>query len=764
MASSARGCPPAGCGPHGYCDQSLGICICAPGLAGADCSTLLLGACRVHEEGEMACMTFRGLMSCACRQQCEKRFGGVARRHAPLCWDWKVSDDRPIPLNLSDLPDVPSAALAFRTPSWPPIGRCAKPNPPRHCAAGQERSMRRAANILGGWPLPNSRCPHACSRRGTCLEPTYPRPETAQERFPLGGGGDWSGWSKGSGAGARARVGKGRGKGRGGGAAAAARSGSALCICHTGYSGAGCEHVDASRCFNRCSGHGQCVGRFCLCERGWQGVDCSLAANGGFASQDKAFAGSYEDFQKEGGVRYTKAHQAGAAAVANNAPRRRPLPAVMRGTGGAGRLARFARLSLNGVPPRIPPESAYAPIYVYPLPTEMSMEGVYQRDQNRRGQYYANLMFLEQLHARRDAVGDPESAALFFVPVMVMQMAGNLWHPLDFLKKTVHYLSHSFPYWNRSAGVDHVFFLTTDRGGCWRPWALQHSLIVSYLGFRASEAYFGFEERLRWPRQGPNTRNNAYSVKPGAEALGLDCYTEGKDVVVPVDAQIGAAEEAKLPAPNAPFKCKTGPFKVLLFMGGSMTNMGRIEYSQGVRQAIQRLHINETEFVLGGKFTLDQLRWQSRFCLCPSGWGWGWRLSLAIATQCVPVIIQPNVTQPFEDLLQGTPYSYDSFSIRYTKEDIPNLPNLLRSVPDSRLCAMQAMLQRVYRAFLWQQPYGPLHASAYDLTQVLLCRRAKALAARFARAATPVGRTPSYLARHPDFQCADSLEAASIRF
>ena len=85
-----------------------------------------------------------------------------------------------------------------------------------------------------------------------------------------------------------------------------------------------------------------------------------------------------------------------------------------------------------------------------------------------------------------------------------------------------------------------------------------------------------------------------------------------------------------------------------MMMGGSMTNMGRVEYSQGVRQAIQRLHINETGFVLGGKFTLDDLR-NSRFCLCPSGWGWGWRLSLAIATQCVPVIIQPNVTQVATD-------------------------------------------------------------------------------------------------------------------
>ena len=187
--------------------------------------------------------------------------------------------------------------------------------------------------------------------------------------------------------------------------------------------------------------------------------------------------------------------------------------------------------------------------------------------------------------------------------------------------------------------------------------------------------------------------------------------------------------------------------------------VGRAEYSQGVRQAIQTIHKNESAFVLGGKFTLDDLR-ASRFCLCPSGWGWGWRLSLAIVTQCVPVIIQPNVTQPFEDLLQGTPYSYDTFAVRLTKADIPQLPSILRAIPHSRLCAMQRMLARIYRAFLWQQPHGPAHANAYDLTQILLCRRAKALA----RAYGSSGSHPrAYLARRP-IQCADSLEAAGIRF
>ena len=39
----------------------------------------------------------------------------------------------------------------------------------------------------------------------------------------------------------------------------------------------------------------------------------------------------------------------------------------------------------------------------------------------------------------------------------------------------------------------------------------------------------------------------------------------------------------------------------------------------------------------------------------------------------MPVIIQPNVTQPFEELLP-----YDDFSLRLQMEDVPRLGALLR--------------------------------------------------------------------------------------
>ena len=145
---------------------------------------------------------------------------------------------------------------------------------------------------------------------------------------------------------------------------------------------------------------------------------------------------------------------------------------------------------------------------------------------------------------------------------------------------------------------------------------------------------------------------------------------------------------------------------------------------------------------------------------CPARAAVRWRLSLAVLTQCVPVIIQPNVTQPFEDILDGTPYAYHTFSLRLGKADIPKLPEILRSVTDEAICRYQAQLARVYRALLWQQPHGTQHASAYDLMQIGLCRRAKALAQAYRRNGT---HPAAYLARN-ELKCADSLEAAGIRF
>jgi hypothetical protein len=60
-----------------------------------------------------------------------------------------------------------------------------------------------------------------------------------------------------------------------------------------------------------------------------------------------------------------------------------------------------------------------------------------------------------------------------------------------------------------------------------------------------------------------------------------------------------------------------------------------------------------------------------RYCLAPYGWGWGIRLAQVMLSGCVPVVIQPHVFQPFEDVLD-----YDAFSVRLPRCVQPGMPEL----------------------------------------------------------------------------------------
>jgi hypothetical protein len=115
--------------------------------------------------------------------------------------------------------------------------------------------------------------------------------------------------------------------------------------------------------------------------------------------------------------------------------------------------------------------------------------------------------------------------------------------------------------------------------------------------------------------------------------------------------------------------------------GGAPGKDGVAEYSHGVRQEIVQLFRNETDFVV---YSVDPGLSHpgygsdvshSQFCLAPSGAGWGIRLAEMMVEGCIPVIIQDNVTQPWEEVLP-----YHRFSLRVKEADVPTLPAILREL------------------------------------------------------------------------------------
>ena len=140
---------------------------------------------------------------------------------------------------------------------------------------------------------------------------------------------------------------------------------------------------------------------------------------------------------------------------------------------------------------------------------------------------------------------------------------------------------------------------------------------------------------------------------------------------------------------------------------------GVICYSQGVRLALFSHHANRTAgFCLTGRAP-DEYFLRSRFCLAPSGEGFGNRLMLAMAAGCVPLIIQPAVRMPFDDVLP-----YHAFAVRVGADAIPRLPELLASVSDAEHARMRAAARAYAPCFDWSP-----HGQAYAMARYSLCLR-----------------------------------------
>lgn len=145
----------------------------------------------------------------------------------------------------------------------------------------------------------------------------------------------------------------------------------------------------------------------------------------------------------------------------------------------------------------------------------------------------------------------------------------------------------------------------------------------------------------------------------------------------------------------------------------------------------------------------------SQWCLATAGDGWGTRLAEAVLAGCVPLIAQPAVLQPFEDVIPYECEPADSaepnlepnskrapaarslpgamagadlsvellrtvadFSARLDAEDVATLPTWLAD-HEQEAALLRQRLQIVRGAFQWGRT-----GLAYNLTLLSLCHRA----------------------------------------
>ncbi|GIL47983.1 hypothetical protein Vafri_4706 [Volvox africanus] len=414
------------------------------------------------------------------------------------------------------------------------------------------------------------------------------------------------------------------------------------CLCRKGYNGTSCEVEDDSEaCWfsPTCGGRGRCRSGFCHCQPGFFGFGC---------------------------------HRTTAY-----------------------------RPATPGLLPDIRPRTKLK-IYMYDLPWDIAFpyeynDGHFGRDAMYKAYEYFMMYFLEDKAVRTE---NPYEANLFYVPMLLYFYIGNVRDPVPQATLVLDYVRKNWPFYNRTGGRDHFYFMTGDRGTCSIPRWMQDSCIKL--------VHFGMQRRgITW--QGvPNSEYACVQVKRDLIVPPLNMFLE----LLPS----GTEAHYQSVVANRGYD---GNRTLLFFFAGGVGD--GTEYSGGVRQAIKKLlsSLNpkppDVEFVEGRASNYRDLLQTSKFCIAPYGYGWGLRLVQAIEYGCIPLIIQDNVYQPFEDFLP-----YEEFSVRMRLADVPHMVELLRTYTEDQLAKLRLGLAKYYRAFIWNREYSGM---AYEWTLAGLERR-----------------------------------------
>lgn len=100
-----------------------------------------------------------------------------------------------------------------------------------------------------------------------------------------------------------------------------------------------------------------------------------------------------------------------------------------------------------------------------------------------------------------------------------------------------------------------------------------------------------------------------------------------------------------------------------------------------------------------GKRKYTEYMKDSKYCICARGYEVHTpRVVESIFYGCVPVIISDNYVPPFFEVL-----NWEAFSVFVLEKDIPNLRNILLSIPEEKYLSMQLRVKMVQKHFLWHK-------------------------------------------------------------
>jgi len=328
-------------------------------------------------------------------------------------------------------------------------------------------------------------------------------------------------------------------------------------------------------------------------------------------------------------------------------------------------------------------EAEDAFVYVYEMPPALGLSKLRQKFGDPL--YAAEAFFLEKLMSDGAVrTTDPRKATLFYVPT-------HLYYTINNVAFADHHfddnLKPHLTYWGMNPaapnGEDHVFFFTNDKGACGAP---RGPVYITQFGYMKPWECMGREEEGYCPRADSSAKSCSDDRTIVTPSYGFSAS--------PLDTKIVRGVVESLPRDEDGYPVY--PF-LLSFAGGVRPEEAPV-YSQNVRQLVHAAYSEGNDrFSITEGLAPIEIFGLSKFCLAPSGDGWGVRTAKSLITGCVPLIIQPSVRQPFDDV-----YNYSEFALVLGAADIPNLEAILSAVTPVEHARMLRKGRRVSTAFYYE--------------------------------------------------------------
>ncbi|KAG9449177.1 hypothetical protein H6P81_009142 [Aristolochia fimbriata] len=299
-----------------------------------------------------------------------------------------------------------------------------------------------------------------------------------------------------------------------------------------------------------------------------------------------------------------------------------------------------------------------------------------------KGIYASEGWFMKLMERNKNfVVKDPRKAHLFYLPfsTRLLEFAlhkRGLIKPdmAEYLKKYTNTIATKYPFWNRTGGADHFLVACHD----WAPYETKPHLESAIRALCNADLYEGFKI--------------------------------GKDVSLPETYVRSARDPLRDLGGNPPSKRP-----ILAFFAGNMHGWVRPVLLKYWEDKDPQMKIFGP-MPRGVKSKMSYIRYMknSKYCICPRGYEVNSpRVVEAIFYECVPVIISDNFVPPFFEVLD-----WEAFAVFVAEKDIPNLRDILLSIPHERYLTMQMRIKKLQPHFLWHNTpvkYDIFHMTLHSI-------------------------------------------------